>query len=132
MLLAKAFEFSKQYKKFKLPNINKVLSGRKITSGSGGSNNLIYIKPKYAFKIIPNYRKEWYSKYKQKNDTQLLTLASLLIELFYNDLSISNKEHLNFYSVNKFKLLKKIDDTKRFNLDKKNLSVSIRDVLENA
>jgi hypothetical protein len=71
-------------------------------------------------------------KYKQKNDTQLLTLASLLIELFYNDLSISNKEHLNFYSVNKFKLLKKIDDTKRFNLDKKNLSVSIRDVLENA
>ena len=45
---------------------------------------------------------------------------------------ISNKEHLNFYSVNKFKLLKKIDDTKRFNLDKKNLSVSIRDVLENA
>ena len=71
-------------------------------------------------------------KYKQKNDPQLLTFASLLIELFYNDLSIRNNKNLNFYSLNKFKLLKQIDDMKRFNLDKKNLSVSIRNVLENA
>jgi len=63
-------DFIKQYKKFKLPNIDKLLSGRKITSGSGGSNNLIYIKPKYAFKIIPNYRKKWDSKYKLKNDQE--------------------------------------------------------------
>ena len=71
-------------------------------------------------------------KYKQKNDPQLLTFAYLLIELFYNDLSKSNNKNLNLYSLNKFKLLKQIDDMKRFNLDRKNLSISIRDALENA
>jgi len=63
-------DFIKQYKKFKLPNIDKLLLGRKITSGSGGSSNLIYIKPKYAFKIIPNYRKEWNSVYNFKHDQE--------------------------------------------------------------
>ena len=70
-------------------------------------------------------------RYEQKNDPQLLTFVSLLIELFYNDLSIKNNKNLNLYFFNKFKLLKQIDNAKKFNLDKKNLFISLRGVLEN-
>ena len=70
-------------------------------------------------------------KYKQKNNVQLLTFISLLIELFYNELSLRNNKNLNFYFVNKYKLLKQINDAKKFNLDKKNLFISLRETLEN-
>ena len=69
--------------------------------------------------------------YKRKNDPQLLTFVSLLIELFYNELSVKNNNKLNLYFLNKFKLMKQIYDTKKFNLDKKNLFISIRGMLEN-
>lgn len=72
-----------------------------------------------------------FDQYKRKNDQQLLTLASLLIELFYNELSIRNNKDLNHYFFSKYKLLKQIDDAKKFNLDKKNLFISLRGVLEN-
>ena len=70
-------------------------------------------------------------EYKRKSDPQLFTFVSLLIELFYNELSISNNKNLHHYFHNKFKLLEKIFNTKRFNLDKKNLFISIRKTLEN-
>ncbi len=69
--------------------------------------------------------------YKQKNDPQLLTFISLLIELFYNELSVKNNNKLNLYFLNKSKLIKQIYDTKKFNLDKKNLLISILGTLEN-
>ena len=70
-------------------------------------------------------------RYKQKNDPQILTFVSLLIELFYNELSVKNNNKLNLYFFNKFKLIKQIHDAKKFNLDKKNLFISIRGMLEN-
>ena len=70
-------------------------------------------------------------KYKQKNDPQLLTFVSLLIELFYNELSVKNNKNLNLYFLRKFELLKQIEQAKKFNLDKKNLLISLRDTLEN-
>ena len=70
-------------------------------------------------------------KYKQKNDPQLLTFVSLLIELYYNELSLKNNKNLNLYFLNKFELLKQIDHAKKFNLDKKNLLISLRGTLEN-
>ena len=70
-------------------------------------------------------------RYKQKNDPQLLTFVSLLIELFYNELSVKNDNKLNLYFLNKFKLMKQIYDAKKFNLDKKNLFISILGTLEN-
>jgi len=70
-------------------------------------------------------------RYRQKNDPQLLTFVSLLIELFYNELSVKNNNKLNLYFLNKFKLMKQIYDTKKFNLDKKNLFISIQGTLEN-
>ena len=69
-------------------------------------------------------------KYKHKNDTKLLTFISLLIELFYKDLSLRNNKNLNLYSINKFKLLNQINDAKKFNLDKKNLFTSLIRTLE--
>ena len=70
-------------------------------------------------------------KYKQRNDPQILTLFSVLIELFYNELSIKNSSNLNLYSANKFKILNQIYDAKKFNLDKKNLFISLKGMLEN-
>ena len=69
-------------------------------------------------------------KYKHKYNTQLLTFISLLIELFYKDLSLKNNKNLNLYSINKFKLLNQINDAKKFNLDKKNLFTSLIATLE--
>ena len=70
-------------------------------------------------------------KYKQKNDPQLLTFVSLLIEIFYNELSIRNKNNLNLYFLNKMKLVRQINNARKFNLDKKNLFISLRNTLEN-
>ena len=69
-------------------------------------------------------------KYKNKNDTKLLTFISLFIELFYKDLSLRNNNNFNLYSINKFKLLNQINDSRKFNLDKKNLFTSVIGTLE--
>ena len=47
-----------------------------------------------------------------------------------NDLSIKNNKNLGLYFVNKSKLLKQIDHAKKFNLDKKNLLITIKGTLE--
>ena len=69
--------------------------------------------------------------YKNKNFVEISNFISFLIELYYNDLSLRNLEKLNYYSHNRFKLLKLINNTKFFNLDKKNLFTSIIGTLEN-
>ena len=70
-------------------------------------------------------------KYRQKKDSQLLTFISLMIELFYNELSFKNNKKLNIYFYNKFKILKQISDVKKFNLDKNNLFISLQEMLKN-
>ena len=70
-------------------------------------------------------------QYKQKKDPQLLIFISSLIEIFYNELSLKNNKNLNIYFYNKFKILKQINDAKRFNLDKKNLFISLLETLKN-
>tara|TARA_Y100000590_G_scaffold137633_1_gene157629 strand:+ start:1531 stop:2505 length:975 start_codon:yes stop_codon:yes gene_type:complete len=64
-------------------------------------------------------------KYGIKNDDESLSIISSFVELFYRDLSISKNKDFNIYSMNKNKLLKKINDAKLFNLDKKNLFTSL-------
>ena len=54
-----------------------------------------------------------------------------MIELFYNNLSMKKKSNLNSYFFNKINLVSQINDAKRFNLDKKNLFISIRETLKN-
>ena len=70
-------------------------------------------------------------KYKHKKDPQLLILISSLIELFYKNLSLKNNKKLNTYFYNKFKILRNIDDMKKFNLDKNNFIISLLGILRN-
>tara|TARA_B100000029_G_scaffold509161_1_gene597688 strand:+ start:1276 stop:2247 length:972 start_codon:yes stop_codon:yes gene_type:complete len=68
-------------------------------------------------------------KYKQKKDFQLLNFIIFLIEIFYKELSLKNKNKLHIYSFNKFKILKQISDFKKFNLDKNIIFTSLQDIL---
>ena len=70
-------------------------------------------------------------KYKTKKDSELLNLITLLIENFYNKLSLNNSNNINTYFTNKNKILYLINDMKKFNLDKKNLLITIDDILKN-
>tara|TARA_B100000315_G_C14527515_1_gene564540 strand:- start:63 stop:1034 length:972 start_codon:yes stop_codon:yes gene_type:complete len=88
-------------------------------------NNIDYVNDKMS---CISYLIE---KYKQKKDSQLLIFISFLIELFYNELSFKNNKKLNIYFYNKFKIMRKIDDMKKFNLDKNNLFISLQGMLKN-
>ena len=88
-------------------------------------NNIDHTKDKLS--CISNLIDE----YKQKKDSQLLIFISFLIELFYNELSLKNNKKLNIYFYNKFKILKQINDVKKFNLDKNNLFISLQGILKN-
>ena len=70
-------------------------------------------------------------KYKTKKDSELLNLITLLIENFYNKLSLNDSNNINTYFANKNKILYLINDMKKFNLDKKNLLITIDDILKN-
>ena len=69
--------------------------------------------------------------YKLNNDTKILSFITLLVELFYNELSNKNNTNLNTYFAKKYLILNKISQAKKFNLDKKNLLISIKNTLEN-
>ena len=70
-------------------------------------------------------------KFKTKRDLELLTIASLFIEQFYNKLTLNNNENLNNHFINKFNILSQIQDMRKFNLDNKNLLISLRRILHN-
>ena len=70
-------------------------------------------------------------KYKTKKDIELLDLITLLIENFYNKLSQNDCNNINNYFTNKNKILYLINDMKKFNLDKKNLLITIDNILKN-
>ncbi len=71
------------------------------------------------------------NQYKIKKDPELLTSISTLIELFYNELALRSKKNLNIYFYNRSKILNQINHAKIFNLDKKNLFITIIDMLKN-
>ena len=54
-----------------------------------------------------------------------------MIELLYKELSLKNNEKLNIYFYNKFRILKQINEMKKFNLDKNNLFISLQETLKN-
>ena len=53
-------------------------------------------------------------KYNQKKDPELFSFLSILIELYYNDLFANNQNNLELYSMQKYKLLNLINDTKNY------------------
>ena len=70
-------------------------------------------------------------KFSIKKEPYLLELISLLIENFYNELSLNDIKNFNYYYSNKKKITYLINDYKNFNLDKKNLIISIDGILKN-
>tara|TARA_Y100000590_G_scaffold326482_1_gene370575 strand:- start:318 stop:1292 length:975 start_codon:yes stop_codon:yes gene_type:complete len=80
-------------------------------------------KPSCIFHLI--------EKYKSKKDFELLPIISLFIEQYYNDLSINNINNVNHYFADKNKIINEISNMKKFNLDKKNLLISLKGIFEN-
>ena len=70
-------------------------------------------------------------KYRIKKDSELLNFITLLIENFYNVLSLNDSNNINNYFINKNRISYLINDMKKFNLDKKNLLISIDRILKN-
>ena len=68
-------------------------------------------------------------KYQTSKDSQLLSLASLIIEQYYHELSLINNKNINIYFNKRNQILKNIYETKKFNLDKKNLLISMKHLL---
>ena len=70
-------------------------------------------------------------KYKIGKKPELLNLITLLIESFYNELSLKDSNNINNYFINKNKISNLINNMKKFNLDKKNLFITIDGILKN-
>ena len=71
------------------------------------------------------------NKFKKKKDPQILNYISLLVELFYSELSLKNSQNLNIYFHNKYKILNLLNNVKKFNLDKNNFFISLTGILNN-
>ena len=69
-------------------------------------------------------------KYKKTNDSNLLNLIMMMIELHYRDLSIRDTNNITFYETKKIKILSDIKFVKKFNLDKKNFFTTLIGELE--
>ena len=70
-------------------------------------------------------------KYKKKKDAQLLNFIYLLVEFFYNDLIYDKNKNTDLLYFNRSKILKEINNVKKFNLDKNNLFITIQGILKN-
>ena len=69
--------------------------------------------------------------YIKNKNPQYLFFISYFVEKFYNDLSLKNNIDINLCFTNKFNLLKQIDRFKKFNLDKQNLFISLKEKILN-
>ena len=70
-------------------------------------------------------------RYKNEKNPEILSFLSLFIEKFYNELYLNNNKNLNNYFLNQSRILRQIDEMKKFNLDEKNIFIWIKDTLKN-
>jgi len=70
-------------------------------------------------------------KYKNTKNIDLLYFLTLMIEKYYNNLSLHDSSNANSYYIDKEKILYLIHNMKIFNLDKKNILISINKILKN-
>jgi DNA polymerase III subunit delta' len=68
-------------------------------------------------------------KYQTTKDSNLLSLASFFIEQYYSELSLTDSSNINTYIFKKNKILNTMNDTKNFNLDKKNLMIVLNQLI---
>ena len=70
-------------------------------------------------------------KYKKDKNSETLSYISFFIEKFYNKLCLSSKEKFQFHIFNYIKILKILNEMKKFNLNDKNSFIKINDILIN-
>ena len=70
-------------------------------------------------------------KYKNEKNIETLSYLTLFIEKFYNELSLNDNKNLNTYFFNQSKILRQIDEMKKFNLDEKSIFIWIKNILQN-
>lgn len=69
--------------------------------------------------------------YNAKNDPKFLNYISLFVQNFYYQLSLKNSISISYYYKNLSKILYLIENTRKFHLDKKNLTFSISKIIQN-
>jgi DNA polymerase III delta prime subunit len=70
-------------------------------------------------------------KYINDKSSETLSFLKIFIEKFYYYLFLNNKDKINNYFYNYMKILKQIDNMKRFNLDEKNTFILVKNLLIN-
>jgi len=70
-------------------------------------------------------------EYKLKKDSELLYFIKSFIEKFYNELCLKNLKNFNTYFFNLLRILEKINDMKKYNLDERNTFLWIENILIN-
>jgi len=70
-------------------------------------------------------------KYEYEKNNKYFNYISLLIEKFYNQLSISNIENINEYHTNYYNILNHLNNMKKYNLSEKNSFNIIKNILIN-
>ncbi len=69
--------------------------------------------------------------YNVKNDNKILTIMTVFIQNYYNQLALKNSSFINNYYINLNKILYLINNMKKFHLDRKNLIFSIDKIIKN-
>ena len=70
-------------------------------------------------------------KYKNEKNPEILSFLSLFIEKFYNELCLNNYRNSDKYFFYQSKILKRIDEMKKFNLNEKTIFIWIKSILQN-
>ena len=68
-------------------------------------------------------------KFKNEKNPETLSFLSLFVEMFYNELCLNNNGNLNSLLFNHSKILHLINDMKKFNLNEKNILITVKDTL---
>ncbi len=69
--------------------------------------------------------------YKSNKDFELLSFISTFIDKFYYDLCINNKSMQSYCFLNHHKILNHLHDIKKYNLNEKNVFITIKNLLNN-
>ena len=69
--------------------------------------------------------------YKRIKHPEILSLLSVQIEKFYNNLILYREKNSNYLMLNKYKIINQINLMKKYNLDEKNKFLLIDSILKN-
>jgi len=100
----------------------------------GNLLNYLAILKETGFNLSNNYSScitHLMDLYASQNDFKILNYLSIFIHYFYNDLSLKNGLFITTYQRNLNEILNMIKNTKKFNLDKKNLIFTINKIITN-